>query len=213
MVLYGSISASFMKAFSLILTLVFEFLFVGASYYEYVRSSRDDYSIRLGDIAVLGGASLLILLLWNAVLCFRRSKDRALYGLSCAIIIITGSSFVMFYGAVDARRDKWFLEKGINGYEHYVRVVEANKHLLSQRGKGIGSMFGPAPYGKDEIDARTNADGSLVVVFYGRNNYRPATYVYYSGDSVEPVAGESNFYYLEHSRSEVRKLTNKWYQE
>ena len=76
-----------MKAFSLISTLVLEFLFVGANYYEYFRSSRDDYSIHLGDIAVFGGASLLMrngvyglalfmttpLILGAVAECFRKS--------------------------------------------------------------------------------------------------------------------------------------------
>jgi hypothetical protein len=126
-----------------------------------------------------------------------------------AALLVVGVVLLVFpvtaslFGGVQKR---WFLESGHKDFESVIASIMTRKAFLTSKMKPLDkAVHGSRAYG------RTNADGSITIIFQGAGNWPRAGYVYYSGDQAIRQAN-SSFYVVPGAlgRPYVH-LTNGWY--
>jgi hypothetical protein len=93
-------------------------------------------------------------------------------------------------------------------YGLMIDKVLKNKALLTSEYSPLEDIVGrPSVYGN------TNADGSIVIFFWGRGGYSRAGYLYYNGDQLILKPGETNEYIFPDNpnNNPYIHLTNNWY--
>jgi hypothetical protein len=195
----------------LVMTVVGPLVVLAASFYELSLAKKDDFWVYAIDaIIMFGGGFFLILFGFNLAFFIAQKNARGFYAAGCLILVLACWSVVVLGRKIDAERDAWFIKKGIVEYDRYVSLVASNQGKLSQKAVLVNFSASP-PYGRNEVMASTNSDGSLFVMFIDRDNDPHAGYVYYSGQRVRTVPGNPNLYYLDDSARAFQKITNFWY--
>jgi hypothetical protein len=110
----------------------------------------------------------------------------------------------------NALQERWFLSTGWHQYERMARKILENKSILTDHPKELNEFMGTNyDYG---IHGWTNADGSVTIVFNGRDNLSRRQYEYYSGNQMEVTQENTNLFRLEGSTNQLYfHLTNNWY--
>ena len=142
---------------------------------------------------------LVYLLFINLMSMVRSSKSRTFRGgLAIAIVLIIIGSW--YYGVkwhVDIQ-DKWFLQDGYKSYEAVVRRIEQVKTNLTDCSSVLKEVSG-----QFLVAGRTNADGSMTLMFFGRGGNPRACYFYYDGHDLPMNLMDANH--------PLVRLTNGWY--
>lgn len=110
-------------------------------------------------------------------------------------------------------QQRWFLQKGIQIYQPMADKIAQNKAMITHNPTRLDDLVGrPNVYGN------TNDDGSVTIEFWGRGNYSRAAYMYYSGNKITIMPGNTNFYCFPcydgntNDYYHLYHLTNGWYE-
>jgi hypothetical protein len=161
---------------------------------------------------LVGFVGFLLVLLFFLNLCFAvlHSNQRTAHIIMILTMIVTAVWLMPLYGKWTLNKQRrWFFQSGLQIYGRMVDQIVQSKAMLTSTNSALDYIVGCS-----DVYGKTNADGSLIVMFYRASFLRrDHVYLYYSGSNriVNPIDKNTfsfpyiygHFYY---------HLTNDWYE-
>lgn len=154
--------------------------------------------------------ALFVLLIFHAARAFLHSKERLLsIKISVAIVIAFCIGIRILGVFVGERERRSFFSNEISKYQTIVETIIENKERLSGQSEPIGYLVG-----LKNVYGETNIDGSITIMFPGKENNARNGYLYYNGTDMKKYSNGTSMYYLHDPATShlYFSLTNNWYE-
>jgi hypothetical protein len=203
------------SGFIILLSVFLETALIAVAYLAGVgATSRDDFTDYTSWVVVVGTLALGFIFCLNVVLIFIRRARKMGHIVIALTSIIQCFLLVHITQKIANDRRCEFVQSGRLKYQGLVNAILKGDTNWMKSLPRLGQFTELEFEGSYAIDAETDFDGAVEIMFWGRDHDPYGGYLYYTGQKMTPEKPNSNFFRFTRDPNPefyYLLLTNDWY--